>query len=152
MYVCVQRCVRTGNESTQHYVRGERTQCYYTRDFNLHTYIISHYNPSVRIMAWWEKLPLMLCALILYVSGGTCSLSSTPNRRFLRYFFIASLLTLIRKNCLACAERYANIISNLTNNNLTINQNDFFHCFNVFIGRASLLTSSLPSINRLFHN
>ena len=38
------------------------------------TYIIDHYSP------------LMLCALILYVSGGTYSLTSTPNDRFLRYF------------------------------------------------------------------
>ena len=42
----------------------------------IHIYIIGLYTPSVRITA---KLltPLMLCALILYVSGGT-------------YFFMAA--------------------------------------------------------------
>ena len=46
-----------------------------------HTYIIVHYNPLVRIMA---KLltPLMMYVLILYVSGGTYSLTSTSNDRF----------------------------------------------------------------------
>ena len=34
----------------------------------------------------------MLCVLILYVSGGTYSLMSTPNDRFLRYFFMAGFL------------------------------------------------------------
>ena len=46
-----------------------------------HTYIIDHYNPSVRITAGLLT-PLMLCALILYVSGGTYSLMSTPNDIF----------------------------------------------------------------------
>ena len=32
----------------------------------------------------------MLCALILYVSGGTYSLTSTPNNRFLRNLFTLS--------------------------------------------------------------
>ena len=36
----------------------------------------------------------MLCALILYVSGGTYSLTSTPNDRFLRNFFMAIWFTL----------------------------------------------------------
>ena len=36
----------------------------------------------------------MLCALILYVRGGTYSLTSTPNDRFLRNFFMAGLFTL----------------------------------------------------------
>ena len=34
----------------------------------------------------------MLYALILYVSGETYSLTSTPNDRFLRNFYIACLL------------------------------------------------------------
>ena len=59
----------------------------------LHTYIIGHYNPSVRITAQLLTL-LMLCALILYVSGGTYSLTSTPNDRFLRNLFMARLFTL----------------------------------------------------------
>ena len=44
----------------------------------LHTYIIGH----------WQL------ALILYVSGGTYSLTSTPNDKFLRNFFMADLFTL----------------------------------------------------------
>ena len=47
----------------------------------LHT--IGHYNPSVRITAYLLTL-LILWALILYVSGGTYSLKSAPNDRFLR--------------------------------------------------------------------
>ena len=38
--------------------------------------------------------PIMLCMLILHVSGGTYSLTLTPNDRFLRNFFMTSLLTL----------------------------------------------------------
>ena len=57
------------------------------------TYIISYYNPSVRITAQLLT-SLMLCRLILYVSGGTYSLTSTPNDRFLRNFFMAGLFTL----------------------------------------------------------
>ena len=57
-------------------------------------YIIGPYNPSVRIMAYLLT-PLMLGALILYVSGETYSLMSIPNDRFiLRNFFMAGLFTL----------------------------------------------------------
>ena len=35
----------------------------------------------------------MLCALILYISGGTYSLKSTPNDRFFEKLFIAIMLT-----------------------------------------------------------
>ena len=38
----------------------------------------------------------MLCALILYVSGGIYSLTSTPNAIFLRNFFIAGILFTLR--------------------------------------------------------
>ena len=44
-------------------------------------YIIGHYNLSVRITAQLLT-QLMLCALILYVSGGTFNLTSTPNNKF----------------------------------------------------------------------
>ena len=37
---------------------------------------------------------LMLSALVLYVSGGTYSLTSIPKDRFLRNFFIPGLFTL----------------------------------------------------------
>ena len=56
---------------------------------SLHTYIIGHYNPLVRIIL----TPRMLCVLILYISGGTCSLkSSTPNDRFFEKLFMAVLI------------------------------------------------------------
>ena len=45
------------------------------------TNITGHYNPSVGITAWF-LMPLMLCSLILYVSGETYSLTSTPNYSF----------------------------------------------------------------------
>ena len=38
--------------------------------------------------------PLMLCVLILYISGGNYSLLSTPNDRFFEKLFIAILFTL----------------------------------------------------------
>ena len=36
----------------------------------------------------------MLCVLILYISGGTYSLKSTPNDGFFRTFFVAILFIL----------------------------------------------------------
>ena len=52
----------------------------------MQTYIIAHYKPLV-----WIRIqllvPLTFCVLILYISGGTYSLKSTPNDRFLRKFF-----------------------------------------------------------------
>ena len=58
----------------------------------IHTYIIGQCNSSVRITVWLLT-PLMLCALILYVSDGTYSLTSTTNDRFLTNFFMAGLFT-----------------------------------------------------------
>ena len=51
----------------------------------LHTYIIHHHNPLVRITTWLLT-PLMLCALFLSMSGATYSLKSTLNNRFVRNF------------------------------------------------------------------
>ena len=48
--------------------------------FPMHIYIIGHNNPSVRII---DLTPLMLCVLILYISGETYSLNSISNDRFL---------------------------------------------------------------------
>ena len=61
----------------------------------IHTFIIGHYNPSVRITAQLLT-PLMLCVLILYVNGGTCSSTLTPNDRFLKNFCIADCLYTLR--------------------------------------------------------
>ena len=51
----------------------------------IHTYIIGYYNPSSRIIDL-VLTPLILCELILYISGGTYSLKQTRNDRFLRNF------------------------------------------------------------------
>ena len=64
--------------------------CFYNY---IHILIIGHYNSLVGIAAWL-LLPLILCAVNLYVSGWTCSLTLTPNDRFLRNFFMEYLFTL----------------------------------------------------------
>ena len=56
-----------------------------------HTYIIRHYSPSVRITAQLLTA-IMLCALILYVGGGTCSLTTTPNDWFWFWLFHVSFI------------------------------------------------------------
>ena len=61
--------------------------------FSTHTLTISHYNPSVRIIDQFLT-PLMLCVLILYISGEIYNLKSTPNDRFFEKFFTAILFTL----------------------------------------------------------
>ena len=48
---------------------------YFSTGYNIHTYIIGHYNPSVRIID-------LVSYTTLYISGGTYSLKSTPNDRF----------------------------------------------------------------------
>ena len=62
---------------------------------------------------------------------------------------------------LAWTERCNNIISNLSNNDSTIIQKHFHHCFNVFIGywqaratRTSIIIDicSASSLNRLYRN
>ena len=57
----------------------------------IHTYIIGHYNPSVRITDLVSHTHL--CMLILNISGGTYSLKSIPNDRFFRELFKAILFT-----------------------------------------------------------
>ena len=55
-----------------------------------------------------------------------------------------------RKNSLAWAERYANIISNLSNSDSTINQNHFLHCFNIFIGFWRARATRMSNITDIF--
>ena len=55
---------------------------------SIHTYIIGHYNPLVRIIDL-VSYPLRLGVLILYIS-----LKSTPNNRFFEKLFMAVLFTL----------------------------------------------------------
>ena len=65
------------------------------------TYIIGHYNPSTRT----EFLtPLMLCVLILYISGGTYNLKSAPNDRFFEKLFMA-IFIYFESFCQKSAER-----------------------------------------------
>ena len=54
-----------------------------SNELHTHTYIIGHYNRSVRITAELFT-QLTLCVLILDVSGETCSLKSTPNVKFFK--------------------------------------------------------------------
>ena len=49
--------------------------------------MIIYYNPSVRITVQLLT-PLLLSAFIFYVSGGTCSLTSSQNDRYYRNFFM----------------------------------------------------------------
>ena len=59
----------------------------------IHTYIIGHYNPLVRIIDLVSHMSchVMLCVLILDINGGTYSLKSTPNDRFFETLFMAIL-------------------------------------------------------------
>ena len=56
----------------------------------IRTHIIGHYNPSVRITALLLT-SLMLCVLIVYMSGGTHSLTSTPTDSCLEKLFMTGL-------------------------------------------------------------
>ena len=51
-------------------------------DGYIHSYIIDHYNPSVRITTYLLT-PLMLFVLISRMSNATNNLMSTPNDRFI---------------------------------------------------------------------
>ena len=66
-----------------------RSQAHFPALFkHLHTYVIGHYSPSVRII---DLVSHTTCVLILYISSGTYSLKSTPNDRFFEKLFIATL-------------------------------------------------------------
>ena len=58
---------------------------FFCRCTHTHTYIIGHYNPSVRIIDLVSHTTYVVC-VNFYISGGTYSLKSTPNDRFLRNF------------------------------------------------------------------
>ena len=60
----------------------------------IHSYIIGHYNPLVRIIDLVSHTTYVLCVLNLYICGGTYSLKSTPNDRFFEKLFMTILLTL----------------------------------------------------------
>ena len=106
------------------------------------TYINGHYSPSVRITAEFPT-PLIFCAFIFYVSGGTYSLTSTPNNRiFEKLFhgrFICSLSFCqksVKRKC-ACKLLY----TLYRNSSLSVQM--FFFCkfICLFIVINSLITS-----------
>ena len=55
----------------------------------LHTYLFLAITTLQSGLLTWFLTPLMLCTLILYISGGTYSLKSTPNDRFFEKLFLA---------------------------------------------------------------
>ena len=57
-------------------------------DAYIHTYIIGHYIPSVRIIDLVSHITYVVCMLFLYISGRTYSLKSTPNDRFQFYLLL----------------------------------------------------------------
>ena len=59
--------------------------------------IIDYYNASVRVVDLVSHTNYVVCVLIIYISGGTYSLKSTPNGRetWLEKFFMAILFMLI---------------------------------------------------------
>ena len=48
----------------------------------IHTYIIGHYNPSVRIIDLVSHITYVVCVNFIHKWRGTYSLTSTPNDRF----------------------------------------------------------------------
>ena len=65
----------------------------YQQQAYIHTYIIGHYNPLVRIFDLVSHTTYVVCVNFLYISGGTYSLKSTLNDEFfLEKLFIALLI------------------------------------------------------------
>ena len=58
------------------------------------TYIIGHYNPSVRIIDHLVPHSTYAVCVNFIHSGGTYSLKSTPNDRFYEKLFMAVQITL----------------------------------------------------------
>ena len=59
----------------------------------LHTYILGHYNPSVRIIDLFSHTIYVVCVNFIH-KCGTYNLKSIPNDRFFEELFIAILFTL----------------------------------------------------------
>ena len=55
----------------------------------IHTYIIGHYNPSVRIIDLVTHTTYVVCVNFKYISGGIYSLKSNLNDRFFEKLFMA---------------------------------------------------------------
>ena len=60
----------------------------------IHTYIIGHYNPSVRIIDLVSYTTYVVCVNFIHKWRNLHSLKSTPNYRFFEKLFIAILFTL----------------------------------------------------------
>ena len=80
---------------------------------------------------------MLLCVLILYISGGTYSLKSTPNDRFFEKLFIAILFLCIRRV----------FARNLLRENHR--RNTFVFCFDAWPGARTL---ALNPIENLWHD
>ena len=106
-----------------------------TRQQNDNTYIIGHYNPSGLFSQFFT--PLMLCVLILYISGGTYGLKSTPNDGFFGELFMA-IFIYSQRFCLKSADEIAEELS-------------FVFCFDVWNG-ARTLAFRLISQHTTFQN
>ena len=85
-YRCLTKCLNhglTSNKPTLYLLDCD--EIYFLYKICIHTYIIGHCKPSVRITA--EILILFsLCALLLYVSGGSNSLTSAEQTDFCETF------------------------------------------------------------------
>ena len=64
----------------------------YEPELDLHTYIIAHYNPSVRIIDLVSHTTYVVCVNFLYINGRTYSLKSTPNDRFVEKTFHSNFI------------------------------------------------------------
>ena len=60
----------------------------------IHTYIIGHYNSSVRIIDLVSHTTYVVCVNFYTQVAGPTSLESTPNDRFFEKLFMAVLFTL----------------------------------------------------------
>ena len=72
---------------------GNLIHAYVTICLKIHTYIIGHYNPSVGITTQL-LIPLMLCALILYMSVQHLQFKVDSERQIFEKFFMAILFSL----------------------------------------------------------
>ena len=77
------------------YVPGERhREITFSKNFtSIHTYIIGHYNPSVRIIDLVSHTTYVVSVNFIH-SGGIYSLKSTPNDKFVEKLLMAIIFTL----------------------------------------------------------
>ena len=80
-------------------------KCQYCGSYCIHTNLIGHYNPSVRIINLVSHITFVVCVLILFISVRTYSLKSTPNdRSFFWETFHGNFLIYSQSSCQKFAE------------------------------------------------